>query len=540
MKLIDTSTYNFPEIIWNDFLYVDKTAYLWRLVSRNKGEFFLSRPRRFGKSLLVSTLKAVFQGRRELFKGLAIDKEDYDWKAYPVIHLDFGTCMAATKDELATFLLLRLEESAAEHEVKLTAPTPQERFIELVKKLAKDANKPAKKGDKQAKDTKKLDTDGRVVVLVDEYDKPILSNVTNPNVPEILKLLKGFYSVIKTYEGLIRFAFITGVSKFSHVSLFSDLNNLTDITLKSEYAGMLGFTEAEIREYFADRIPLAAKANSCTEEELMRTLLRWYDGYRFSDVETHVCNPVSLSSFFSNDFKFSNYWDSTGMPTFLLKVARDKDYDYEAALTRFYSESIFSAYELDRLDVTGLLWQTGYLTIKEVRKDVDGMLYRLDFPDKEVQETFTEKLLVFLVGDIKGDEASYLAREFRMTIRKDDLPGFMTLFQSFLATISYDLHLPYEKYYQTIFFVVFKLLGAGIEAESHTNEGRIDAYIRTAKAVYIFEFKLNKRIVKAVGQIIDRHYYEKFQSCGQPIVMVGVNFNFKKGRIDNWAETTLA
>ena len=522
MKLIDTSTYNFPEIIRNDFLYVDKTAYLWRLVSRNKGEFFLSRPRRFGKSLLVSTLKAVFQGRRELFKGLAIDKEDYDWKAYPVIHLDFGNSNLRTASDVEDYLLDMLDNASRSLGVELRGRSLTTRFENLIADAAEASNA------------------GKTVILVDEYDKPILGNIGNPHVSEILAVLKGFYSNIKKQEGLIRFAFITGVSKFSHVSLFSDLNNLTDITLKSEYAGMLGFTEAEIREYFADRIPLAAKANSCTKEELMRTLLKWYDGYRFSDEETHVCNPVSLSSFFSNDYKFSNYWDSTGMPTFLLKVARNKDYDYEAALTRLYSESIFSAYELDRLDVTGLLWQTGYLTIKEVRKDVDGMLYRLDFPDKEVQETFTEKLLTFLVGDARGDEASYLAREFRMAIRKDDLNGFMTLFQSFLASVSYDMHLPYEKYYQTIFFVVFKLLGAGIEAESRTNEGSIDAYIRTAKTIYIFEFKLNKRVVKAVGQIIDRHYYERFQACGQPIVMVGVNFNSKKGRIDNWAETTLA
>ena len=271
----------------------------------------------------------------------------------------------------------------------------------------------------------------------------------------------------------------------------------------------------------------------------MRTLLKWYDGYRFSDEETHVCNPVSLSSFFSNGYKFSNYWDSTGMPTFLMKVARDGDYDYEAALTCFYSESIFSAYELDKLDVTGLLWQTGYLTIREVRKGQSGLQYRLDFPDREVAETFTMRLLDFY-GNLEKGVGGTLIDSFVQAIRKDDLTGFMTLFQSFLATISYDLHLPYEKYYQTIFFIVFKLLGLRIEAESRTNEGRIDAYIRTAKTIYIFEFKLNKRIVKAVVQIFDRHYYERFQSSGQPIVMVGVNFNSKKGRIDNWAETTLA
>ena len=521
MKYIDTSTFDFPEIIENDFLYVDKTAYIWNLVHPKKGEFFLSRPRRFGKSLLVSTLKAIFQGRRELFNGLAIEKMDYDWKTYPVIHLDFADSGVDNLKELDEQIASMLEDAADENHVKLRGMDVVVQFRNLISDLA---------GRKRS----------HVVVLVDEYDKPILSNVDNPKVPAILKKLKRFYSVIKKKEGAIRFAFITGVSKFAHVSIFSDLNNLTDITLKTDFAEMLGFTEVEIREFFADRIPMAAKANNCTEEELMKTLLKWYDGYRFSKEETHVCYPVSLSSFFTNNYEFSNYWDSTGMPSFLLNLARKQEYDYERALTRFYSESIFSAYELDRLDITGLLWQTGYLTIKEVRSDDDGTQYRLDFPDKEVQATFTEKVIEFLAGVARGDDASSFARELRAAIRHDDLGGFMKLFQSFLACVSYDMRLPYEKYYQTIFFVVFKLLGASIEAESRTNEGRIDAYIRTAKAVYIFEFKLNKTSRKAVGQIIDRHYYEKFQGRGVPIRMVGVNFNSKKGRIDTWEEITLA
>ena len=514
MKKIKTSTYNFPEIIEKDFLYVDKTAYVWKLVEGEKDEFFLSRPRRFGKSLLVSTLKAVFQGRRELFKGLAIDKEDYDWKAYPVIHLDFGACMAATVEELDVFLKRRLAECAVEHELALTGPNPQEQFIELILKVSKGASS--------------------VVVLVDEYDKPILSNIVNPKVSEILTLLKGFYSVIKDYERYVRFAFITGVSKFSHVSLFSDLNNLTDVTLSPEYAGMLGFTEAEIREYFADRIPLAAKARGKTGEQVVADILRWYDGYRFSAAGTHVCNPVSLSKFFSNDYVLDNYWDDTGTPGFLVKLARERGYDYEAALSDWYDRSVFSAYEPDRLDITGLLWQTGYLTIRETREDEDGMEYRLGFPDYEVQTTFCRRLVEAFAGEEKGEAAWNLVRRLRTAIRNDDLEGFLALFQSFLACIPYGIHLPYEKYYQTVFFSVFKLIGASIEAESCTNEGRIDAYIRTAKSVYIFEFKLDKTAGKAVGQIIDRRYYEKFRGSGQPVVMVGVNFDSERGRIDGW------
>ena len=519
-KHLTSSIYSFEDLINGNFLYVDKTEFVWKLLKPSKELYFLSRPRRFGKSLLLSTLKAIFEGKRELFKGLALAGKPYEWKIHPVIHLDMNGRDFRTVAKMEESFKSIIREQADMNKVALTETSPEGMFHELIKTLH--------------------DNSGDVVLLLDEYDKPILNNIAKENRYDFLEALKVFYSVIKEKASMLRLAFITGVSKFSHVSIFSDLNNLTDITLKPEYADMLGFTEAEIRQYFADRIPLAAKTNGCSEEELMRTLLTWYDGYRFSDEETHVCNPVSLSSFFSNNYKFTNYWDSTGTPSFLLKVARESDYDYEAALTRFYSESIFSAYELDRLDITGLLWQTGYLTIKEVRTDTDGLQYRLDFPDKEVQETFSRKLIEFLVGSVKGDEASYLAHEFRAAIRKDDLNGFMTLFQSFLATISYDIHHPHEKYYQTIFFIVFKLLGASIEAESRTNEGRIDAYIRTAKKIYIFEFKLNKKLVKAVSQIMDRHYYERFQACGQPIVMVGVNFNSKKGRIDNWAETTLA
>ena len=520
MKDINTSTFNFEKIISNGFLYVDKTDYVHKLVKPAFGEYFLSRPRRFGKSLLVSTLKAVFQGRRELFKGLAIDKMDYDWKAYPVIHLDFGNSNLRTPKEVEDFLLDMLDNASRDFGVALRGRSLSTKFENFIA------------------DTARSSTAGMVVILVDEYDKPILGNIANPCVSDILDVLKGFYSNIKKQEGFVRFAFITGVSKFAHVSLFSDLNNLTDVTLKTEYAGMLGFSESEIRESFADRISLAAAANGCSEEELMQTLLTWYDGYRFSDAETHVCNPVSVSMFFSNDYKFSNYWDSTGMPSFLLKLARNQGYDYEAALSHFYSESVFSAYELDRLDITGLLWQTGYLTIREVRQGRSGLQYRLGFPDQEVAETFSMRLLEYY-GNVEKGAGDTIVDSLADAIEADDLAGFMTHFQSFLANISYDMHLPYEKYYQTIFFIVFKLLGMDIEAESRTNTGRIDAYIRTKNNVYIFEFKLNKTSRKAISQIVDRRYYEKFLGGGLPIKLIGVNFNSKKGRLDNWAETTL-
>jgi len=518
MKRLTSSIYDFEKLRTNGYLYVDKTEYVWRLIEQTGESYFLSRPRRFGKSLLVSTLKAVFEGKRELFRGLAIYDKPYGWEKHPVLHLDMNGRDFSTVEKMEDRFRRIILEQADEHKVALKETSSDTMLHELINALH----------DKQ----------GDVVLLLDEYDKPILNNISKPNRLEFLEALKAFYSVIKEKSDMLRLAFITGVSKFSHVSLFSDLNNLKDITLNPDYAEMLGFSERDIRENFADRLPSAAKANGLSEEELMQRLLAWYDGYRFSRADTHVCNPVSIGKFFDNGYDFSNYWDSTGTPSFLLKLMGDKAYSPEAALTRWYTERIFAAYELDRLDITGLLWQTGYLTIKDVRRDDDERQYRLDFPDREVQETFSQRLIEFYAGEKASDEASDLVQRFKSAIRHDDLEGFLTLFQSFLACISYQIQIHNEKYYQSIFFVVFKLLGASIEAESCTNQGRIDAYVRTKTTVYIFEFKLDKSAGEAIDQIVDRRYFEKFQSSGLPIRMVGVNFDSAQGRIDGWRELT--
>ncbi len=518
MKKITSSIFVFEKLRNEGYLYIDKTELLWKLIDPPGESYFLSRPRRFGKSLLISTLKAIFEGKKELFKGLAIYEKEYEWKQYPVIHLSFAdyTPMKNNAEKVDAYLLDKVATIAESHSIKLPSGIDSATaFGKLIDGMYKK---------------------GQVVILVDEYDKPILGNITNENIGDILKCLKGFYGVLKDRNAMERLLFVTGVSKFCHMSLFSELNNLTDITLDVDYAELLGFTEEEVKKYYADRIPAASKAHGISEEALLSKILEWYDGYRFSEADIHVCNPVSLSSFFRNKFKFSNYWDDTGTPSFLLELMRQQSYDHEAALNDWYDESIFAAYELDSLDITGMLWQTGYLTIKDIRNDGDETEYRLDFPDREVQETFNRRLIEFYAGKEKSRDAWSLVRKFRTAIRKDDLDGFMTLFQSFLANISYQIKIPEEKYYQSIFFVVFKLLGASIEAESCTNEGRIDAYVRTEKTVYIFEFKLDKTADSAISQIADRHYYEKFQSCGLPIRMIGVNFNSEKGRIDSWKE----
>ena len=520
MKNLTTSIYDFEKLRTAGYLYIDKTEYLWRLIDPPGESYFLARPRRFGKSLLVSTLKAVFQGKKELFKGLAIHDKPYDWKQFPIIHLRFGdySPMKNTAEKVDAYLLDKVDAVAKAHSISLPSGCDSSSaFGKLIDAIAER---------------------GQVVILVDEYDKPILDNVANENVGEILKCLKGFYSVLKDRNEQERLLFITGVSKFSHVSLFSELNNLTDITMQQDYAGMLGFSEKEIRKCFADRLSDAARSNGVSEAELMENLMAWYDGYRFSEADSHVCNPVSITKFFANNYKFSNYWDSTGTPSFLLELMSRQSYNLEAALNGTYDESVFSAYELDRLDITGLLWQTGYLTIKELVPGLRKMKYRLGFPDYEVEDTFMMRLLEHFC-DIPQGTGEDTMEEFQKAIAKDDLEGFMALFQSFLANIPYGIHLKHEKYYQTIFFIFFRLLGLFIKAESCTNAGRIDAYVHTAKTVYIFEFKLDKSSDEAVGQILDRRYYEKFQSCGLPIRLIGVNFDSSKGRIDNWEEGTL-
>ena len=522
MKKINVTSSSFEKLIIGDALYVDKTEYVWRLVDSGDTEFFLSRPRRFGKSLLVSTLKAIFQGRRELFKGLAIDKKDYDWKEYPVIHLDFGNCDVGTPERLEVYLNHLLDMAANELGIELKPEKASIRFENLIGKAA-DAS-----------------AAGSAVVLIDEYDKPILGNITNKEHNKaILSVLKGFYANIKKKEEIIRFAFITGVSKFAHVSLFSDLNNLADVTLDVDYACMLGFTEADIREYFADRIPLAAKANGMSEEELMTQLLKWYDGYRFSKAATHVCNPVSISKFFERNYDFANYWGKTGMPGVLMELAKRTRFNFEKAVSMPVSDLVFGSYELDDPDTMGLLWQTGYLTIKEVLPGPLGSsMYRLGFPDFEVEQSFNTQLLAYYSG-YKDSAMSSVVFQLTSQIQENRIDDFMKSLQSFFSSIPYDIRGGDEHYYQTIFFITFLLLGASIEAESRTSDGRIDAVVATQDHVFIFEFKLDKPAPKALEQIEDKEYYLKYRMSGKDMTLIGASFDQDKGKLTDWCLTSL-
>lgn len=517
MKELTDSVYAFADLRQGKYLYVDKTEYVWKLVRSYKGIYFLSRPRRFGKSLMVSTLKAIFEGRKELFDGLAISKKEYDWKPYPVIHFDMGNCSAKTPQALERFIEDRLCDVAAEHNVTLRGQSYATRFESLISALSKR---------------------GKVVILIDEYDKPILNNVTNPEADAILGVLKGFYSTIKTCEDLERFVFITGVTKFCHVSLFSDLNNLTDITMRSDYATMFGYTQSELEHYFSDRIEATAQAQKVSVEELKRKLKAWYDGYCFEETSETVYNPVSIAKFFENDGKFDNYWFATGTPSFLMELAKKTDFNFEDAVSKAVPGVTFDAFEIHNIDPVTLLLQTGYLTIKSSEIRFNKRWFWLDFPNEEVAESFSTYLLNSYVGRTQREVSSFSA-DLATAFLEGNLNQARKVLESFFAGVPYTIHKKSEATFQTVFYAIFRLLGFNVEAESCTNDGRIDAVVQTDDHIYLFEFKLDDDDT-ALSQIKDKAYFKKYLQSSKKITMIGVNFDSVKGQLIDWQTEDVA
>ena len=514
MKNITSSVYDFENLIQGNFLYVDKTEYIWQLIRPAQEMYFLSRPRRFGKSLTVSTFKAVFEGKKELFKGLAIYDKPYDWKPYPVIHLSFGDYnpINNTAERLDIYLTDKIKTAAKDFNIEI--PQTQDAssaFGKLVDMLSKES---------------------QVVILIDEYDKPILDNISSPDISDIQRCLKGFYSVLKDRNAKERFVFITGVSKFSHVSLFSDLNNLTDITMDAKYATMLGYTQYELEMNFGDRI--AALAHDKDIEAYKIKIKEWYNGYRFEENAKTVYNPVSLAKFFENEGKFNNYWFSTGTPTFLLQLTKQKDFNFQAALQNAVPQVAFSAFEIDNIDPLSLLLQTGYLTIKDTEERFDQTWYYLDFPNREVAGAFSAYILNSYAGKTQTVSVQFAA-EIATSLLNGDLKKLRKVMEVFFAGIPYGVHKKNEATFQAIFFSMFRLIGQYIEAESTTNDGRIDAVVQTAESVYLFEFKLDNDPT-ALEQIKAKEYFKKYLLDKRNIFIIGVNFDTVKGNLIGWKE----
>jgi len=403
-KNLTSSVYTFEKLIDGGYLYVDKTEQLWQLMEPSSGIYFLSRPRRFGKSLTISTLKAAFQGKQKLFEGLALAAKPFDWKPYPIIHLDLGNSAAADASQLETYLVETLDALAADQGIKLLRSGSAGRFTELVSALGRR---------------------DKVVILIDEYDKPLIDNLDNPKLKDIRSVLEGFYSVVKATEPFQRFVLLAGVSKFSQVSVFSKLNNLADLSMDERFATMLGYTQDELEVNFADRIELASRQHGVTKTELLNRLREWYNGYRFCEDTPTVYNPVSVAKFFESGGKFKNYWFATGTPSFLLKLIRRQQFDFEQELGKTLDELAFAAYDVEHIEALPLLFQTGYLTIKSSSLSRGVTHYRLGFPNREVEAAFNAYLLEEY-GAAKKERSGVLASELADFLEAGDLKDIMS------------------------------------------------------------------------------------------------------------------
>jgi hypothetical protein len=511
-KYITSSLYTFENMREGNYLYVDKTEFLYKLISQPQSMFFFSRPRRFGKSLTLSTLKAIFQGKKELFKDLYIENQPYDWKPYPVIHIDMGSNASNTPEKLEEELISLVNRRADELKIELKEKSYNKRFEELIYNLH--------------------NRDGKVVILIDEYDKPILNNIEKENIEEFQRIMKGFYSVLKTCEPYERFVFITGVGKFMKVSIFSDLNNLADISMSDDYATMCGYTEKELIENFSTELKEVSKRYSFGYETFLQNVKEWYDGYKFSIDGENVYNPVSFAKFLENKGRFSNYWFETGSPSILIKLIKEKSVNIADVLDATYSEDVFTAYMPSTISFIAMMYQTGYLTIKSSVMEGIRTKFRLGFPNLEVEESFYNRLITTTGNniDFSGGVPYYLEK----AMKENDVDKLMKVVDSYLSEIPYDMHVKNEKYYQTIFFSLFKIIGYSIDSEVETSDGRIDSVIDNGENVYIFEFKLDKSEDEAFKQILNKKYYKKYENSEKKITLVGANFDFETRRLSKW------
>lgn len=510
MKKLPIGIQTFELLVKGNCLYVDKTKHIFQLAQPEE-RYFLSRPRRFGKSLLISTLKALFENKRELFKNLWIDSSDYSWEAYPVVHIDFSALSSASENTLKDDLIGRLGDVARDYKLLLDKETSPERALTtLINELYSSTGK-------------------RVVVLIDEYDAPLLAHITNPTLRDpIHTLLKGFYTTLKSLDASLHFIFITGVSKFSKTSIFSGFNNLKDLTLDERFADLLGYTEHELGASFADWIKTTADALALPIDQLRNNLRFWYDGYRFSSAVMQVYNPFSVLNFFDRK-KFLSFWFTSGTPTFLFKQIAKGDYALQDIETVRMGEFDFEAVEVDRLKLEPLLFQTGYLTISDY--DAESEVYTLAYPNEEVRRTFRFAFVDYF-AHMNSQKLQDYARALMLALKNGNSDQFIKLLRIFFAGIPYTVQLALEKYYQSMFFVLLKLLGADVQVEVATNNGRIDAVVKTSRYLYIIECKIDAPAQEALEQIYAKKYYEAYQAENRQIVLIGLTFDTKKRELD--------
>ncbi len=507
MKNLPIGIQTFSKIGKGNYLYVDKTELIHRLMSRGGEYFFLSRPRRFGKSLLISTLYELFSGNRELFKGLWI-YDKIEWEKYPVIHIDFLEVNYKTPGELEQSLGKKLREIAKEYHIELDPDDDyKEAFRHLLKQLAKTYKTNA-------------------VILIDEYDKPIIDFVETEEIEKAganRKVLKYFYLVLKSSDKYIRFAFITGVSKFSRVSIFSDVNNLNDITIDNNFSTLLGLTHEELLRYFHPHIKALSRKIDLSEDDLVKRVKQWYNGYSW-DGCNFLYNPLSVLHLFSKN-RFSNYWFSTGTPTFLINHIKKQNRSITSFETEEVDNSIFETYDIENLGITSMLFQTGYLTIKEIQPvDVVQSRYILAYPNLEVKESFLKHFFTSFTNEEPGKVGNRIF-DLVKAARDNDMETFFTITRALFASIPSHLFIKdRESYYHTVIYLILKLIGIYIDVEVHTNKGRIDAVMEMEEHVYVMEFKLGTS-AGALAQIEKKDYHQRYLSGGKQVHLIGVGFD---------------
>ena len=510
-KIYPVGIQSFEEIRRGGYCYVDKTALIYQLVKTGK-YYFLSRPRRFGKSLLISTLEAYFLGKKELFKGLAMEGLEKDWTTSPVLHLDLNARKYVDASSLNAILNQHLESWEAIYGDEKKDRAPEERFAWLIEKACR--------------------TTGRnVVVLVDEYDKPMLQAIGNePLLTDYRNTLKAFYGALKSNDKYLRFALLTGVTKFSKVSVFSDLNNLMDISLSNRFANICGITENELYRDLEEDIRLLAEANGMNETEARQTLKEWYDGYHFAEHTEDIYNPFSLLNTLA-EMKFGSYWFETGTPTFLVELLQRSKYDLHRLTEEMATADSLGGIDTMETNPVPILYQSGYLTIKGFDKEF--RTYELGFPNKEVEEGFT-KFLLPNYASLSSGNPSFEISSFVREVRSGNIDAFMRRLQSFFADTPYELARNLERHYQNVLFIVFKLLGFYTRAEYRTSNGRIDMVVKTDRYIYVMEFKLDGTAEEAIRQINEKGYAAPFASDDRTLYKIGVNFSNAIRGIEGW------
>ena len=509
-KLYPVGIQNFESLRKDGYYYVDKTDRIYRLV-KTGCYYRLIRPRRFGKSLLVSTLEAYFQGKKELFEGLAIEGLEKEWKDYPVIHLDLNAKKFDTEEDLIRLIDRQLLVYESVYGSVPTDVTIDDRFVSLIRNAAEKSGE-------------------RVVILVDEYDKPMLQAIGNDTLQsEYRNTLKAFYGVLKSMDGYIKFALLTGVTKFGKVSVFSDLNNLEDISRNPSYTDICGISGEELLRDFGEDIQELAAANGQTFEQACDQLKTDYDGYHFCPDSPGMYNPFSILNTFKSR-RYGSYWFETGTPTYLVELLKKSNYDLEEMSHVETDADILDSIFTDDNPIP-VIYQSGYLTIKGYDKEFG--IYELGFPNREVEEGFMKFLLPYY-SSVSKTSSPFEIKKFVQDVKRGDIDGFMERLQSFLADCPYELAKDVELHYQNVLFIVFRLAGLYTKVEYHTSRGRIDLVLQTDSYVYVMEFKLGGSAEQALQQIEDKQYALPFAKDSRKVYTIGVNFSSETRNIDKW------